>query len=128
MRIFCPFGSPIWILPRQRHCSTPCTQRIDHGFFGYANGTPTPARIHLWRLDTLYSWHITPEQIVFLPGLVCGLNLVARASDERGSGILVNTPIYPPFLSAPTNQERVVHEAPLAMTQAMTTWAQLSPL
>jgi len=56
-----------------------------------------------------------PEQIVFLPGLVSGLNLVARASDERGSGILVNTPVYGPFLSAPTNQERELQEAPLAL-------------
>ncbi len=65
---------------------------------------------------SLYGWQITPEQILFLPGLVSGLNLIARSSGERGSGILVNTPIYPPFLSAPANQERVVQEAPLALT------------
>lgn len=90
--------------------------RVDHGVFGYSMEPLHLRELICARMENLYDWHILPEHIVFLPGLVSGLNLVARASDERGSGILVNTPIYPPFLSAPTNQEREVHEAELAKT------------
>jgi cystathionine beta-lyase len=89
--------------------------RIDEAVFGYAKEPPHLRDLLCARMENLYGWRISPEQIVFLPGLVSGLNLVARASDERGSGILVNTPVYGPFLSAPTNQERVLQEAPLAI-------------
>ncbi len=91
--------------------------RVDHGTFGYAVEPQHLRDLICARMDELYQWRVTPEQIIFLPGLVSGLNLVARASDVPGSGILVNTPVYPPFLSAPTNQERELHVAPLAMTR-----------
>ena len=90
--------------------------RVDHGAFGYAVESAHLNELICARMADLYSWQITPEMIVFLPGLVSGLNLVARASGEPGSGILVNTPVYGPFLSAPTNQERELQQAPLALT------------
>ena len=49
--------------------------------------------------------------IVLLPGLVSGLNIVAAAIGAPGDGVLVNTPVYGPFLSAPTNQGRTVQSA-----------------
>ena len=112
---------PLWVADMDFLSPTPMLDalhaRINHGAFGYALEPKHLRDLICARMDTLYGWQITPEQIVFLPGLVSGLNLVARASDEPGSGILVNTPIYPPFLSAPGNQERVLHEAPLALTR-----------
>jgi cystathionine beta-lyase len=54
----------------------------------------------------LYRWTVTPEQIVYLPGLVCGLNIMCRAIGEPGDEVLVQTPVYPPFLAAPGYQER----------------------
>ncbi len=65
------------------------------------------------RMARLYHWAIQPQDIVFLPGLVAGLNVVARAVGEPGSGALVNTPVYGPFLTAPVNQGRGLHVAPL---------------
>jgi cystathionine beta-lyase len=67
------------------------------------------------RLAGLYGWEITPEDILFLPGLVCGLNVVTRAVGQPGDGVLVTTPVYPPFLSAPKNQDRELHAAQLAV-------------
>jgi cystathionine beta-lyase len=111
---------PLWVADMDFASPKPLLdalhQRIDHGVFGYPTEPAHLRELICERFESLYGWHITPPQILFLPGLVSGLNLVARASDERGSGIMVNTPIYPPFLSAPPNQERVVHDAPLAMT------------
>jgi cysteine-S-conjugate beta-lyase len=91
-------------------------KRVDLGVFGYAQEPARLRELICARMETLYHWHITAEQILFLPGLVSGLNLVASASADRGSGILMNSPIYPPFLSAPQNQERQAQIAPLALT------------
>ncbi|MCC6458175.1 MAG: PatB family C-S lyase [Caldilineaceae bacterium] len=115
---------PLWVADMDFASPKPILdalhKRIDHGVFGYASDPVRLRELICDRLDSLYNWQIAPDQIVFLPGLVSGLNLVARASGEQGSGIMVNTPIYPPFLSAPTNQERVIQDVPLAMSQRKT--------
>ncbi len=92
-------------------------ERITHGVFGY--GTPaTPlSAILCERLARRYHWQVTPEQILYLPGLVCGLNIVCRALGRPGDGIIVQTPVYPPFLAAPVHQERILNPVQLALTQ-----------
>jgi cystathionine beta-lyase len=52
----------------------------------------------LAHLEREYGWRIEAEWIVWLPGLVTGLNVACRAVD---GDVLTATPIYPPFLSAP---------------------------
>jgi cystathionine beta-lyase len=55
--------------------------------------------------------------VLFLPGLVCGLNLVCRALGDIGDEVLVQTPVYPPFLSAPANQGKRLRTAELALSE-----------
>jgi cystathionine beta-lyase len=111
---------PLWVADMDFRSPQPILDalhaRVDHGFFGYGMEPVQLRDLIVARMDSLYHWHITPEQIVFLPGLVCGLNVTARAVGAPGDGVMVNTPVYPPFLSAPTNQERALHNAPLART------------
>ncbi|MBK8184374.1 MAG: hypothetical protein IPK63_16455 [Candidatus Competibacteraceae bacterium] len=49
----------------------------------------------------LLSGKVTPGQIRCLPGRVCGLNVACRAAGESGDAVLAQTPVYPPFLTAP---------------------------
>ena len=56
-----------------------------------------------------------PEWIVWLPGLVCGLNLLCRAVGAPGDGVITFTPVYPPFLSAPGLSERTLVTVPLLL-------------
>jgi len=88
-------------------------ERIDHGVFGY--GAPPEALTETLcaRLADLYHWQVNPEQIVYLPGLVCGLNVACRAVGEPGDAVLVQPPVYPPFLSAPIHQDRQLLTAEL---------------
>jgi cystathionine beta-lyase len=90
-------------------------RRVDHGVFGYGVDSPELKDTLCERMARLYRWQITPEDILFLPGLVCGINVVSRALGNLGDGVLVNTPVYPPFLSGPLNQERTLHVAELAV-------------
>ena len=46
--------------------------------------------------------------VVVLSGLVSGLNVTARAVGEVCDDVLTSIPIYPPFLSAPKNQDRTL--------------------
>lgn len=90
-------------------------RRIDHGVFGYEFDHKDLAETICERMARLYNWQIVPEAIFFIPSLVTGLNAVSRAVGEPGDGTLILTPVYPPFLSAPTNHGRVVQAAQLAL-------------
>lgn len=92
-------------------------ERVRHGIFGYGFPPPALSEVLCERMARLYDWRVTPEQIYFLPGLVSALNVICRAIGEPGDGVLVQTPIYPPFLSAPGHQGRDLQTAELACTR-----------
>jgi len=87
--------------------------RVEIGDFGYELPSPALGERICERLHRRYNWNVTPDQIVYIPSLVTGLNAVCRAIGEPGDGVLVQTPVYPPFLTAPVNQGRVVQMAEL---------------
>ena len=88
-------------------------QRIEHGVFGYTVPDGELVDAVLGHLEVQYGWNIEPEWLVWLPGLVCGLNVVCRAVGEAGDGVLTTVPIYPPFLSAPLDSDRTLQRVPL---------------
>jgi cystathionine beta-lyase len=111
---------PLWVADMDFRSPQPVLDamqaRIAQGVFGYAQDLPELKEVIAARLLRLYDWPVLPEEVVFLPGLVCGLNVVSRAIGAPGDGILVNTPVYPPFLTAPGNQERELHVAEQCLT------------
>ena len=79
-------------------------KRVEHGVFGYEWPSDDLGKLICQRMEREYHWRVTPEQIMFLPGLVAGLNLICRAVGKQGDTAVMLTPVYPPFLSAPVNQ------------------------
>ena len=92
-------------------------ERVAHGIFGYGGVTAELSEAICHRLWEYYHWAVTPDQLLFLPGLVSGLNISCRAVCPPGAGVLVQTPIYPPFLSAPVNQGLHLNIAELLVTR-----------
>ncbi len=89
-------------------------ERVDHGVFGYPH---VPQELVSAVQETLladYNWTVDDNWLVWLPGLVTGLNVTCRAVGEPGDGVMTATPIYPPFLTAPKLNERQLITAPLA--------------
>ncbi|MBI5876532.1 MAG: putative C-S lyase [Chloroflexi bacterium] len=78
-------------------------RKVEHGVFGYEGPTDKLSNLICERMAKRYNWHIKPEDIVYLPGLVSGLNVACRAVGQPGDGVLMTTPVYPPFLAAPAN-------------------------
>lgn len=75
-------------------------ERVDHGVFGYTEPAEALVEEIQHRLRRLYQWDVEAEAIVFLPGVVPGLNLAARAFAAPGEGVMTVTPIYTPFMDA----------------------------
>ncbi len=106
---------PLWVADMDFESPPPIEramiERVKHNVFGYGRDPVSFKDILVERMSRLYNWQIVADDIVFLPGLVCGLNIVTRAIGETGDGVLINTPVYPPFISAPTNQGKVTQMA-----------------
>lgn len=85
--------------------------RVAHGVFGYARPVKSTVDAVVDALQRNYAWKIDPAWIVWLPGLVCGLNITAQAFAQAGEEVLTLTPVYPPFMSAPKNSARLSTQA-----------------
>ncbi len=92
-------------------------ERVEHGIFGYGLAPLELSQVICERMARLYHWTVSPEQIVFLPSLVSGINVVCRAIGQPGEGVVVQTPVYPPFLSAPANHGLIVQAAELTLVE-----------
>jgi cystathionine beta-lyase len=75
--------------------------RADDGIFGYCRPVDSTVEAVLDYLRTRFNWEIQSDWIVWLPGLVPGINLAVRAVGDAGNSVLTLVPIYPPFLAAP---------------------------
>ena len=112
---------PLWVADTDFRCPEPILraihERVNHGIFGYQMDAPHLRDILVERMATRYNWTIEAKDIMFLPNLVSALNVAARAYAEPGEGVLMNSPIYPPFISAPKNGGREAIFAELAQVQ-----------
>jgi cystathionine beta-lyase len=94
-------------------------KRVAQGCFGYAEPWPALTDSVLAYLQREYAWRVEPEWLVWLPGLVSGINVACRAID---GGVLTATPVYPPFLSAPRLCGRELVQVPLRLSNAHWDW------
>ncbi|MDH7598602.1 MAG: PatB family C-S lyase [Sedimentisphaerales bacterium] len=86
----------------------------NHGIFGYPvppDGLVEAVQAHM---QQMYGWEVRAEWIIWIPGVVTGLNIACRAIAGPGDQVAVFTPIYPPFLSAPGHWSQEVLGVPLA--------------
>ncbi len=102
------FQSPPAILEALR-------RRVDHGIFGYARPVPSTVAAVVAGLESRYGWTIDPDWLVWLPGLVCGLNVAIEAFSSPGDEVLSFVPVYPPFLTSPRQRGRVPVMVPLSL-------------
>ena len=66
------------------------------------------------RAERRWGWSVDPSRVRLMPDVVKSIELILKLFTRPGDGILVNTPIYPPFLKRTRVAERVVVENPLA--------------
>ena len=87
--------------------------RIRHGVLGYSVPTEEVVDAVLRYLKREHQWEVDPSWLVWTPGLVPALNLLARAVGSDGDAIMTCTPVYPPFLTAPRQSGRALQAVPL---------------
>jgi cystathionine beta-lyase len=88
-------------------------ERIDHGIFGYTHPPQALVDCVVDHLQTRYRWQVDPAWLVWLPGLVSGLNIACRGVGSPGDEVMSATPVYPPFLTAPRHFQRTLKRLPM---------------
>jgi cystathionine beta-lyase len=108
---------PLWVADMDFRAAEPVIQALQqrsaHGIFGYSRPMPALRKALQDRLDRLYQWEISEDQILFLPGIVTGLNIAFQAFASPGDGVLVQPPVYFHFLKDPVHHDRAVSDPPL---------------
>ncbi len=110
---------PLWVADTDFR-SPPCIidalqARVAHGVFGYGFPPPELTELFIARMAERYQWRVQPEWLVFLPGLVSGLNLAVRSLTRPEEGIVMPSPIYPPFRAAARGAGRQQCCAPMVL-------------
>ncbi|SFZ98754.1 Cystathionine beta-lyase, Bsu PatB [hydrothermal vent metagenome] len=94
---------PLWVADMDLE-SPPCVQkrlkkRAEHPIYGY---TEYPAQyrtiIKNW-IEKRFDYSVDEEWIVPCYGVVPSMNFCIEAYTKEGDGIIIQTPIYPPFIS-----------------------------
>jgi len=96
---------PMWVADMDFQSPEPVIkalhERVDHGVFGYGcppEGLQEAIRQHL---EKSWRWQVDPDAISFISGVVTGFTHAIYSLTDPGDKILIQTPVYPPFIAAP---------------------------
>ena len=76
------------------------TEAGEFGNYGYGVCPSSLVDAVIERSKTQYAWELEKHWLLWLPGMVCALNVCCRVFEDSNQAI-TQVPIYPPFLTAP---------------------------
>jgi cystathionine beta-lyase len=102
--------TPMWVADMDFAVAEPIAKALQaralHPVFGYSLA---PESLYQSLMDWLlakHGWQIKREWILLTPGVVPSLNAVVAALTAENDGVIVQPPVYFPFFSAVSNQNR----------------------
>jgi cystathionine beta-lyase len=113
---------PMWVADMDFPTAKPILQslrrRVNHGVFGYPNyvhprddTASDLQQVLVERMQNRYHWQVKPEELLFLPGVIVGLNLTCLAHAEPSGSVLIQSPVYPPFFRTAPHAGMTLQEA-----------------
>jgi len=63
-----------------------------------------------------HGWTVDPDRVHLIPDIMAGVDVILQLATEPGDGVVINTPVYPPFFAHIANGRRRVVEVPLIRT------------
>ncbi|MDJ0850817.1 MAG: PatB family C-S lyase [Myxococcota bacterium] len=118
-RLFGDEVLPAWVADMDFPVA-PAVQRavqelVDRSDFGYhlVPLSPPLRDALVARMQDRFSWSVDPASVLALVNVVQGLDAAVLLYSRPGEGVIVQTPIYPPFLAAVEKSGRRLVENPL---------------
>ncbi len=98
---------PLWVadmdLPTAPFVLDAVRERLEHPILGYTAPPARMAKAFIAWLQQRYGWRVDEEWLVWLPGVVPGFNVAARAAATEGRDLVIPAPVYGPILQVPDN-------------------------
>ena len=85
----------------------------EFGMWGYTMPTDACKEAVCGWFKRRHSWEISPEWMVQTVNVVAALGGAVRAFTQPGDGVIIQTPVYPPFYRSVLNNGRTLIENPL---------------
>ncbi|MFG6148182.1 MalY/PatB family protein [Halobacillus sp. B23F22_1] len=83
-------------------------ERVDHGVFGYTMpDEDIKHSITSW-IEKRHQWKIQKDWVTYSPGVIPSLHMIVQSLTDKHDGVLIQTPVYPPFFSVIKDHERKV--------------------
>ncbi len=115
---------PLWVADMDFPVATPIRRLIqrslDLGDLGYPlhpHPTQLPA-LFAQRAEERFGWSVETRHVELITDVVQGIYVSLQQFSEEGEGVVVQTPIYPPFLAAVREMRRTLVENPLVAGDA----------
>lgn len=88
-------------------------QRVECQAYGYTTKPDSFYDAIINWVDRHYHWKVQKDWIVFTPGVIPGYTIVIQSFTQPGDGIIVQTPVYYPFMDGVKNNGRKLVFNPL---------------
>lgn len=88
-------------------------KRASHGIYGYTKEEIEHKEPFIKWAKKRYGYEIKEEWIINTPGVVPVICAAIQSLTKKGEGVLIQPPVYPPFFSSITNNERKLVVNPL---------------
>ncbi len=110
---------PLWVadmdLPTSAAIQEALSTRIAHPIFGYHHFSDQYFQsIQHWMLRQ-HKWQIETKEISPINSIVSALNIAVATFSKKEDGVLIQTPIYPPFMGAIKHQHRKILDNTLVL-------------
>lgn len=93
---------PFWIADmdfKVADCITDALRdRVEHGIYGYSDTGVSYFRALAGWEKKHFNWDIRPEWLIKTPGVVPAINIAVKALTEENDAVLINQPVYHPFM------------------------------
>ena len=110
---------PLWVADMDFACPPPVRaallQRADHPIYGYTLRDPDMVPALCDWISQVHGWRPDAAQVWIVPGVVPSLYAAVAALTEPVEGVIIQTPVYPPFFQAVREQGRRLLENPLRL-------------
>lgn len=118
-RLYAKDVLPMWIADTDFRCPQPLvdavTRRAEQGLYGYPLHDELFEGSLVHWLDTRFNCTIRREWVVFAPGVMPGIAYAIQGLTNPGDGVVIQTPIYPPFRDVLKNNGRQILLNPLEL-------------
>ncbi len=118
-RLYPPDVLPVWVAdmdfevaPAVREVLSNALERSDWGYPLDPRRSEIP-EVFSERMERKFGWSLDPKRVEVMSEVVQAIYLALLQFSEPGDGVLVQTPIYPPFLKSVQETERRLVEVPL---------------